>query len=312
MIKLCTKRHRPGADAEKAVVGVTAADGRESLPRQGRFSLPPGFWGAAVEGRTGRHDVARRPCHCGFGSPAFSQQLEWTGHGVAGARAGPQGLAAAQRDTLLRVPRGCGGLPRHPRLPLCGAPFPARSLLSWAGGRLPTRRCDRGPRAPAGSGGSDQAEAQALGPQTGRAGRRVCPQDDRGRGLVRRPCAPALAAPCGFWRARRVLSVRVPAVGTQAEASVALTRDAASFRRGPFGAQPGPHGVGAGLRAQETESEEKGAPRRGEERRCPAALRVRRVPASVCLRLSSPLVRNGEGRIQKEGSPIPLRPYLRV
>lgn len=223
-----------------------------------------------MEGRTGRHDVARRPCHCGFRSPAFSQQLEWTGHGVAGARAGPQGLAAAQRDTLLRVPRGCGGLPRRPRLPLCGAPFPARSLLSWAGGRLPTRRCDRGPRAPAGSGGSDQAEAQALGPQTRRAGRRVCPQDDRGRGLVRRPCSPALAAPGmahaargaprGFRRARRVLSVRVPAVGTQAEASVALTRDAASFRRGPLGAQPGPHGVGAGLRAQETESEEKGAP----------------------------------------------------
>lgn len=87
---------------------------------------------------------------------------------------------------------------------------------------------------------------------------------------MRRPCAPALAAPgmahaaCGaprgFRRARRVLSVRVPAVGTQAEASVALTRDTASFRRGPLGAQPGPHGVGAGLRAQETESEEKGGP----------------------------------------------------
>lgn len=275
-----------------------------------------------MEGRTGCHDAARRPCRCGFRSPAFSQQLEWTGHGVAGARAGPQGLAAAQRDTLLRVPCGCGGLPRRPRLPLCGAPFPARSLLSWAGGRLPTRRCDRGPRAPAGSGGSDQAEAQALGPQTGRAGRRVCPQDDRGRGRVRRPCSPARAAPGmahaargaprGFRRARRVLSVRVPAVGTQAEASVALTRDAASFRQAHSGPSRGRTGWARGSEHRKPSQKRRGAPRRGEERRCPAALRVRRVPASVCLRFSSPLLRNGEGRIQKKGSPIPLRPYLRV
>lgn len=254
-----------------------------------------------MEGRTGRHDAARRPCRCGFRSPAFSQQLEWTGHGVAGARAGPQGLAAAQRDALLRVPRGCGGLPRRPRLPLCGAPFPARSLLSWAGGRLPTRRCDRGPRAPAGSGGSDQAEAQALGPQTGRAPwpRLAWPTLHVARPVVSgwlAACSPCESLQWGHkpkpaWPS---LATRLPSAGAHS------------------GPSRGRTGWARGSEHRKPSQKRRGAPRRGEERRCPAALRVRRVPASVCLRFSSPLLRNGEGRIQKKGSPIPLRPYLRV
>lgn len=208
-----------------------------------------------MEGRTGRHDAARRPCHCGFRSPAFSQQLEWTRHGVAGARAGPQGLAAAQRDTLLRVPRGCGGLPRRPWLPLCGAPFPARSLLSWAGGRLPTRRCDRGPRAPAGSGGSDQAKAQALSPQTGRAGRRVCPQDDRGRGRVRRPCAPALAVRAGPGRAPWFLAGSPRALrASPCSGDTSRSQRGPHLRRGflPPGPIRGPAGAARGGRGAQS------------------------------------------------------------